>query len=728
MAGAIPTPQQWIGAVPQSGLQTDAAPAMPAPDSDYPYMPVSTYTPIQGTGGYPSPGAGLISGLEAGMNVTSAFQANRRRAQSYNLDQLANTSKMIDTLNIARQKQGLAPLANIGDPGFNSNELTPYLSQSVTPNPLMSGIKAAGSSISNGAQKLASALGFQRGGPVPVNRPSPLPFLAPEEPNGVGVSHQAEPGISGYAAGGPVGPPAMSATPAGAAMPDATGVGPVVPSAIPPQVAAAPGGTAAQPAPSLADLTNAYAIALHHSALNDDGVPNHIAASSQPGIPSGAGGSAGAQYPAPGQAHSLTTDFWDATDHDAMMASAFAARAGQDPNQMYHALTAMRNSFYQGQVLKQLSAAQLALQNGDQQSVTKALQGLYYYMPDGRDMTLRRNAQGQIEYQDPIQPYLDKDGKPTTGLPGSNQGVKENFVPVTAQHLQLLGQAALDPMAVSGMQLRMRMIPFEMKQAELQTQAKVLTGQGTFLRGQGISAEGAANAQKAQAEAARVASENYLDLSLADRARAQAVSQRLVGSMLSGARLNPQLQANVASTLKLLDGALTGTPQATDPNNLAGGKVVPNANTVPPGLRNISRTDRAQLQATASSLAATGMAPAQAMNIALQSYLLRNQTHPAQFDKSEYARRNKGGPIPNVIPDASTGKLHIWDSSVHAWRDYAMLPQGASMLAGGSGSMQKLLLQALIAGQQASGSVPLQGAAGGAPSALSADMSPYGEQ
>src|SRR5256885_3866085 len=45
---------------------------------------------------------------------------------------------------------------------------------------------------------------------------------------------------------------------------------------------------------------------------------------------------------------------------------------GMDPAQAYQSLTALQTSHFQGQILKQLSAANVALQNGDEKSVKQA--------------------------------------------------------------------------------------------------------------------------------------------------------------------------------------------------------------------------------------------------------------------------------------------------------------------------------------------------------------------
>lgn len=419
MTDSTPNVAQWIGQVPPSDSNsfenTVAPPVGGAPGFELPYLSNQpTAIPIQGTGGYVSPAAQFVSGMQAGQSMMDNLVTGSRRAQLYKQDQLAAQSRMISALNQDRAARGLTPLPNIGDPGYSSAELQPY-----TGGPSL--MSRGASALASGVRSLVS--NFQRGGPV--------------QGNGVEPSMPARPGISGYAAGGPVGSPVTPAVPPpGAAMPDVNGVGPVTPPA------ATPGAP-----PTFPELVNLYALNLQRSTLSGNGQPSHVANAASPVAPA-EGVSSGSAQP-----HSLTPDWFDATDHDARTAAAMAAQAGQDPAGVYSNLIAMRNSVYQGEVLKHLSGAFTALQSGDQQGVERALRNVYYYLPDGKDLQLRRGANGAIEYQDPINP-VDANGNP-------------RYVPVTAQHLQLLGQAALHPETVANTMMQYRMLPFNMKMMQM---------------------------------------------------------------------------------------------------------------------------------------------------------------------------------------------------------------------------------------------------------------------
>lgn len=673
-----------------------------------------------------------------------------------------------------------------------------YVSQ---PSQYISGMEAGSNLIAQWENNFKNNVSFAEGQGAmmaaggPVTYPGQRGAGIPQMPNGVGVSHLAQPGQSGYAGGGPVDAPVVPAGMAAAAL--ATGALPgsvsdnqtvappagftpgqsMAPAPAPtptptpapaftqaPAAAPAPAPAAARPGilsrighgivsgvehvgsdlgsalahtsvgvlahgvrravgfmtaqPAFEHGLEAYAQVLNSQELNDAGVPNRAQ-----GVPG-----ASSTYDVTGQSgtpHSLPGDYWQQTDAIINKVTALGAAAGHNPLEVQQMLQQSRLSSIQGHVMKWLSAASEASLNNKPDELIQALRNANYYLPNGQNLNITKDASGHVEFQDPIYPYVDSKGDPLTYK--ATPDAKPNMIPANQEYIQMVGTALLNPMAMQGAIMGTRIAGAKMQQEQLTAQGAYLTGQGQLARGQGISKEGDANAKKAQAQLERVPSQNYLDMALADRARVQGASQRLISTLLASSRVNPQVQGNVSATLKLLDGAVTGTPMATDPNSAAAGKVVPNSASVPKGLQNISSTDYARLQATASSLAATGMPAGQSMNLALEWYQLQSMTHPARQDTSAFAKARKGGTVPNAIIDPR-GSLWLWQSAAHRWAQYPMLPQGASMLSGGSAKMQQLLLQALIAGQQPGGSMPPQGSAGSSPSALSADMNPYSDQ
>lgn len=307
---------------------------------------------------------------------------------------------------------------------------------------------------------------------------------------------------------------APSAAPQPAAAPPATGqqaipaAGPTVaPPAGAPTGPAAPAGAAppaaaAPPSPQQAQAaTQKIATATAAGAASQD-------ASANAGVPQ--------QTPEQsGKPHSLTPDYWEQSNQKIKQAVVDAARAGEDPSKVYTSLTAMRTAHFQGQILRQLSAANTALLNGDQDSVKQALSNVNYYLPNGKGITFKtataqdatadktgQTQPGQLLYRNPM-----------AGLYG-HQGEPE-YISVTPQHIQLLGAAALDPQTVQSTMLKTY-------SAQAQAQKELLGAQGEFLTGQGRQLWGQAAQTKATVDQQMVPVEKFLKFATGEKNEAEA--------------------------------------------------------------------------------------------------------------------------------------------------------------------------------------------------------------
>lgn len=360
-----------------------------------------------------------------------------------------------------------------------------------------------------------------------------------------------------------------------------------------------------------------------------------------------------------GKPHSLTPEWWDNVNNSIAQASAAAARAGQDPAQVSQSLTAMRNSFFQGEVLKNLSAANVALMNRDQAAVEKAIRNVYYYFPDGRDLQVHRGPKGELQYQDAINP-TKADGSP-------------NYVDVMAQHLQILGQAALDPMQVANTLQQYRMLP--------QHAACADEGSGRARYGPRMGGVGAGCARSFPGGCAACCfAELPRPVRRGPRPR-QGGEQRIRAAPDScqAMRLDPTAAKAANDAAQQVDTLALGPPRqvpdtdsAGDPNlSVAAGKVIHDTSRADPALSRASAQDIAQVKAWAAGLVAgnpRGMTPQDAAATAAEAYRRSKATHPGP----------DGKPVNDVQIDRQRGMLHVWDKRYKGWRNYP-LAQGTAL-------------------------------------------------
>lgn len=300
---------------------------------------------------------------------------------------------------------------------------------------------------------------------------------------------------AGAVAPGAAAPQAAPAAPAAgqqaipAAQP-AAGAPPAAAQGAPP--AQPPAGAApAQPAPAAAPAQ--AAAPQQDPAQATQKVATAIAAKTAQQDPQAAAGIPQQSPEESGKPHSLTPDYWKESQQKLQAAVRAAALAGEDPQKVYDSLTAMRNAHFQGQILRQLSAANTALLNGDEKSVRQALSNVNYYLPNGQGITFKNataadvkaggaSEQGQLMYRNPM-----------FGLYGHQN--EPEYITVTPQHLQLLGASALDPRTVQETMLKTYSAQAQAQKEMVQAQGEYMTGQGRLLWGTAANKKADVDAQ-----------------------------------------------------------------------------------------------------------------------------------------------------------------------------------------------------------------------------------------
>jgi hypothetical protein len=109
-----------------------------------------------------------------------------------------------------------------------------------------------------------------------------------------------------------------------------------------------------------------------------------------------------------------------------------------------------------------------------------------------------------------------------------------------------------------------------------------------------------------------------------------------------GARLDQQTAANVAQADRMADQEYLRPPMqvpVTGATELspAAGKVIHDQAKANPALASMTGADYARYKSVVASLAATGMPAPMAVQLGIQTYELRNATHPARQDTSGFA-------------------------------------------------------------------------------------------
>jgi hypothetical protein len=435
----------------------------------------------------------------------------------------------------------------------------------------------------------------------------------------------------------------------------------------------APGSAPSQP-PSPAIAASAASVQAVQNAPADDPAKTGVQTTS----PS-----------AEGKPHSITPDTWNKWDDSIDHAVYLSALAGHDPGQVRQALEANRNAYIQGHVLRYLASANVALQNGDQKGVEAAMRNAYYYMPDGQDLTVQKGPGGQLMYQDPVNP---------TKLDGNNVS-RPNMIPVDAAHLQLLGQAMLNPMQVNQtiMEIRSSQAVAGLKQA--QAAAAGETGRGNLLKGEGYLLRG-------QSEVSRDNAQNYKDLSAGDMDRARATwLQNHINNTVRQNKIDPQLVKGANDAGQMFEDAAQGqktTVQGDPMTNPNVGKTTrdPTKSSIP----GATPADIVSGKALASDIFMGGggtVTAARAAQLATLAYTAKRSSHAGPNGKS----------VADFQTDPRTGDTHVWNKATKSWEAFKLPLTSANDAASGkmgpsSGDLDDVTRTMLAGNSSGQGGIP----------------------
>lgn len=459
------------------------------------------------------------------------------------------------------------------------------------------------------------------------------------------------------------------------------------------------------------DAIESYATHLHGAGLDDSDMPNHanpshpaysMAQNPQQLVAAVAQDQKAQQgLPEKGssQPHSITPEWWDHSDQMMTHAAAMAAYAGHDPDQVFQSLNHMRTSFVQGHMLRAASAASVALQNGDMKAVEQNLRNMNYYLPDGKDLTIQKDADGNLVYQNPLMQFVDAQGNPTDSPKGPDgKPNRPNMVPVDQAHIQLLGQAILDPMKVNDTLMATRAAVAKQRLEAAQTQAQLNNSNARLLIG--------------KARYGEMGAINYKNLSQGDLDRAKAATAGFALSRwratIANQKLDPSLLRGAGAAASAVDDALLGPKTSVPVEDKEGnpslspaaGKTVHDSARVPKELQNVNALEAGEMKATAGDIyianAHTGMSPAQAAQYAIQIRNAGRQSHKGPDGKT----------YPNAYIHRESGEAGIWDG-----KQYRKFRIGQQSIAGQLDNGGQMPEQAFISAGLGGGG---QGGGGGA--------------
>lgn len=436
------------------------------------------------------------------------------------------------------------------------------------------------------------------------------------------------------------------------------------------------------------DEVDDFATHLHDHSLNDAGVPHGqqgIASSpadvlaqvaqnpaAAQGIPEASPSASAGADSRGGTAHSLTPQFWEDSDMRIAKATKAAALAGHDPQQVFNSLNSVRTSFVQGHVLRNLSSANVALMNGDSAAVEKALRNVNYYLPDGQDLKVSK-TNGQLMYQNPIHPFLDEQGAPTDVATKT-----KNMIPVDASHIQMLGQAMLDPMKVNDLITGARSAAAKAALENAKAGAAITTANAA------ATTAGAANT-KAQTDRMKAASGIYKDTSQGSLNESKAkyynglVDLKIKAAGAAGDKLAYTAGNDAAKAVYALSQGQLSTVPIADPQgnpslSPAAGKSMRDPSKIPPEFQ-LTPEQTHNVAALAGEIGAAnrGKIPAeQAAQIAAQVYGGVKKTHPGPDGKPQ-------GNV-KIAQDRQTG----WYWNGASWTPFRMSAETGGILASGS--------------------------------------------
>jgi hypothetical protein len=494
-----------------------------------------------------------------------------------------------------------------------------------------------------------------------------------------GDAQQALPASGGSPTPPPTGQPAAAipATGQGAA-PPGNQAGPGAPPQTPPGAVAPSTGGQPPPAASPAGqaVPPAQPASPQQQSANTQKAATAVAAQAAATDPQANAGIPQQSPEDSGKPHSLTPDYWKESQQKLQAAVRSAALAGEDPQKVYDSLTAMRTAHFQGQILRQLSAANTALLNGDEKSVRQALSNVNYYLPNGQGMTFKNataadvktggaQSTGQLMYRNPMYGLYGHQNEP-------------EYITVTPQHLQLLGASALDPRTVQDTMIKTY-------SAQAQAQKEMLQAQGEFLTGQGRQAWGQAAVTKANVDQQLAPVRSFLMKMQGVRAAADAgyldrkQDKNGAGPKVTMASIQQAQNAAFKAVDDNTQGQMTTEPtQTIDPKtgqsipNLspAAGRSIHNATRVPTLYQGFSPDQQASTRALAGTFAAANQGSMNAQEAAdMAARVVRAEgarVFPTHIDPDTKK------PVRDVVYDPGAGTVHVWVGN--GWRNAYIQP------------------------------------------------------
>lgn len=478
--------------------------------------------------------------------------------------------------------------------------------------------------------------------------------------------NQPAPGSPSYqppAAGVPAGPAGAPAGAAPAPSPVA-GAAPAAPNGAPPAPGAGPAG-----APGAAPAAGQPGAGPNVGAQSPQGQPQPVnpalqAASNaaKADVVSDPNVRAGVPQKSPeesGKPHSLSPDYWRKNNELMQQAVYRAAKAGEDPAKVYESLTAMRTAHFQGQVLKQAAAANIAFQNNDMDSVKRALQNINYYLPNGQDIKFKTASADDAAKDPSVQVGDLMHSNPYANMYGHQH--EPAFTKIDQQYIQQLGQGALDPQKMQQAQLASYT-------AQMEAHEKMTTATGAADTGQGRKMWGAAQLQNSNLKAQNQDVERRLLISKGDLNEANAGKANREPVDRSGSGQPKVTQASIRArqndVSSYVDKASLGQTEVEPTKNpdgstnlsAAAGRPIPNPAKIPSVLTGLSPDQRENVKVLGGSFAAANpqMPKEEAAQMAARITRIQSAKVPPTHIEADGKRHV------DFYNDQAKGIAHVW--------------------------------------------------------------------
>ena len=656
-------------------LTMDAGGVVP---QGYVQQPGITGVPMNGRG------AALVEGIQAGQNIgRNIYQAWQEHQANEATGQAAKHAVSADVNNpdqdVNNPDQTDHPQGFLGKAKDAVEGFFHHLNE--------------GSLDDDGKQR-TPAPGSPNAAPIPAPGAAPAGGPALPPPPGA-VPPAAVPSVPGAPPPGNAGAAgAPGQPPPGIAAPPASGA----PAASPVPTPPAPGGAGAAPAqPGQPQPGQPPQVSPLQQAMTQDATK---AVAANPQVKAGIPDKSPAES---GQAHSLTPEWYQKNNELMQQAVYHAAKAGEDPAKVYESLTAMRNAHFQGQILKELGTANVAFQNGDMDSVKKALSNVNYYLPNGQGITFK-TADAALAAADPTGATKPGDlmyKNPFYGMYGHEHDPE--YTKIDSQHIQSLGAAALDPRTVQEAQLKSY-------SAQMEARNNATKAQGEYLTGQGRQFTGLAAVQNAGTKQAMMDVDRRLKIAAGNKDQAEAnwYNVRQPGGGNSGQPkvTIPAITALQKQVSDSVDRNVNGLPGFVDPYETdaqgnrtlslspVAGKTVPNPSRIPSYLTNgVDKTgkpmplspDQQQNVKVLGGQIAAANAGIPGMTVDKAVELGARITHQEQ-NPTTHPDPKTGKPMKDFVYDPDRGTAHIWVGN--AYENVYLRPNVADMGGAEGGSQE----------------------------------------